>query len=323
LAEKLGIPRLLDVEDLQQEKPDERSVMTYVSEYFHRFARQELKELAARRAAKFLRFAKAMNQRKYDYETRARALIEWSNAKQAMFSEEKFGETLDDAKAAFSALKEYMVTEKPPKIGEKLDLEALFAEIQTELKVNDRAPYVPPADLSPESIEANWTRLTLAEQRRSQEVRENRFKFIKKAESFLSEEKIQELKDSFNHFDANRDDSLDKMEFKAANAAMGVPFSDEAHFYKVFGEVSESKGVINLEQYMKYMKKIQEDSDSADQLKESFQTIADDKEFVTPEQLAIPPLTEDDIKYLLAEMPTVEGGYDYNSFVNKNYSAWQ
>ena len=38
VAEGLGIPRLLDAEDVNVEKPDERSIMTQVSEYFVRFA---------------------------------------------------------------------------------------------------------------------------------------------------------------------------------------------------------------------------------------------------------------------------------------------
>jgi hypothetical protein len=63
VAESLGIPRLLEVEDVNTEKPDERSIMTQVAEYFARFAQQDVKEVAARRAAKFLAFTKVGKQR--------------------------------------------------------------------------------------------------------------------------------------------------------------------------------------------------------------------------------------------------------------------
>jgi len=51
VAEGLGIPRLLDVEDVNVEKPDERSVMTQVAEFFARFAARQVHSCAHRHAA--------------------------------------------------------------------------------------------------------------------------------------------------------------------------------------------------------------------------------------------------------------------------------
>ncbi len=321
-AEKLGIPRLLDVADLLVDRPDERSVMTYVSEYFHRFAQQNAKEVAARRAAKFVQFARSMQQKKHDYEARVLALLAWVAGKQAEFKDAKFGETLDEAKGASDGLKAYFVTDKPPKIAEKLDIESLLAEIQTELKVNGRAPYVPDQKVAPDTVDAAWDSLTASEKAHSNAVRDNRNRFIQKTEIKLSAEQIAEFKASFAHFDANKDDAMDRLEFKAANAAMSVTFKDEKAFEKTYQEVSAGTGSVSMAQYLEYMSTLQEDRDSPDQLLEAFKSLAgDDTEGVTAAQLAIPPLTEEDQKFLAQAMPqTANGKLDYNAFVAQSFA---
>jgi len=321
-GERLGIPRLLDVEDLLTDRPDERSVMTQVSEYFHRFAAQDQKETAARRAAKFLRFAKQMEAKKQGYEERARALVGWVDRSVDILSDSHYGDTLEEAKECFQSFRNFIVNDKPQKSAEKLDLELLYAEIQTELKLNDRPPYSPPEELSPDAIEKNWGKLTSVESHRGVKMRENRFRFIKKEENKISEEKVAECKASFTHFDQNGDHALDKLEFKAANSAMSVVFKNDDHFNKTFDEVSGGKGSVNLDQYMQYIVALQEDRDTPEQLKDSFRQMAADGDTITGDQLNIPPLTEEDVAYLKSVMPKAgEDKYDYNAFVDQSFSS--
>lgn len=37
--QKFGIPKLLDPEDVDIEEPDEKSILTYVANYYHSFAK--------------------------------------------------------------------------------------------------------------------------------------------------------------------------------------------------------------------------------------------------------------------------------------------
>lgn len=74
IAQKhLGIPQLLDVEDLcDAKKPDERSVMTYVAQYFHAFSSMEQAEVVSRRVATFADVMQSTWLMQQDYERRAK-----------------------------------------------------------------------------------------------------------------------------------------------------------------------------------------------------------------------------------------------------------
>jgi len=289
IAEKqLGIPRLLDVADMKE--PDERSVMTYVSEFFHRFASQDQREVAARRCANFLKFIRALQARQYDYEERARALLRWVEQQNEAFRNRDFGNSLGDAQEVQSALRDFVVSKRPQQEGEKIDLENLFAEIQTELKVNNRRPYVPPEGLAPEDIEQSFDALTATQKGYAQAVRAHRYKFIQKVETKLSDEKLAEMDASFKHFDKNKNGSLEKLEFKAALSAMSIFFSSDAEFDKVFGLVAQGGGTVSKDAYISYLTSRYQDKDTPEQIKESFKAVADGGAGITAAQLQTPPL---------------------------------
>ena len=73
-------------------------------------------------------------------------------------------------------------------------------------------------------------------------IRTNRHRFIRKAEAQLSAEQVAEAKASFMHFDQNHDNAMDKLEFKAANAAMSITFKDEKLLDKTFAGTVHGMG---------------------------------------------------------------------------------
>jgi hypothetical protein len=67
----LGIPKLFNAEDVVcVEKPDERSIMTYVAQYFHAFSALDKLGNAGRRLEKFGQLCSQVWTMQNDYEER-------------------------------------------------------------------------------------------------------------------------------------------------------------------------------------------------------------------------------------------------------------
>jgi Ca2+-binding EF-hand superfamily protein len=212
------------------------------------------------------------------------------------------------------------LSEKPEKSATKLDLESNFAEIQTQLRVNNRPAYVCPQEYSPETLDAAFDALWNAEKTHATAAREHRFKFVSKKEEGVSEDKMAEFTDSYKHFDKDNDGALDRLEFKAALSAMSIPVRDDAALDALMNQVSGGSPTISLEQWIRYNTELATDKDTPEQIKASFKCLADDKETISADNLRVPPLSAEDVEYLSGAMPqAATGGLDYSAFVDSSF----
>ncbi|KAM5351402.1 hypothetical protein ACJ41O_004125 [Fusarium nematophilum] len=170
---EIGIPRLLDVEDVcDVAKPDERSVMTYIAYWFHAFSQMEKVENAGRRVEKFVNNMQGAWEMQSAYERRMRALLQAIQEQIEQWKLAKFEGTYVDAKAQANQFAEYKKGKKREWVAEKSDLATLLGNIKTKLGTYRLRPYDPSAELSLDALEKRWAELASNEMTRAQLINE-------------------------------------------------------------------------------------------------------------------------------------------------------
>ncbi|KAG0007890.1 hypothetical protein BGZ80_004115, partial [Entomortierella chlamydospora] len=166
-SEHLDIPKLLDVEDVCDiSKPDERSIMTYVAQYFHAFSELGKVDAAGRRVAKFAEVMESAWTMQSDYERRVKALMQAIDNKKSAWESSTFRGDYADAKRQSIEFTNYKTSLKRTWVAEKRDVDTLLGNIQTKLKTYDLKPYHPPQGLTLEDLDQFWDVLLAAEERR-------------------------------------------------------------------------------------------------------------------------------------------------------------
>jgi len=417
----LGIDPLLDAADIaDSERPDEKSVMTYISLFYHKFTSQNQKETAARRIQKFAQFNKSVEDQEANYEMNANQIVEWINNKINELNDRNFPDDYDATVSLINAHKVYKATEKKEWDDKRLDNETLHNTIQTRLRSNKRRVWAAPSGVSIEDVDGSWEKLGVAEKDRNKALRDHLLKqkdnlrkdygdkandfynyvnnlnkevskqgegdlhdqlndvkaiesqieadnragelqalykqleelgladenpyteytldellllldslknAIKKKKQFLqnqlsasgqsniTEDLLEELKETFKHFDKDGSNALDKLEFKAALQVLGFNYSEE-EFNKLWNELTQGKEKIDLETFIKWMTKMLEDTEDANQIKSSFKILANDKSSIAANDLKVSPLNSDDINFLTGRMPGATDTYDYSTYTD-------
>lgn len=168
---ELGIPSLLDAEDVDQTRPDEKSIITYVASYYHTFARMKNEAKSGRRIAKIIGQMMDADKLKVSYEKLTTDLLEWINSKIKELEDRKLPNSLEGIQALLLAFGHYRTQEKPPKYKERSEIEALFFNINTQLKELRQPAYLPPDGKLVQDIERSWEKLERAEHNREVALR--------------------------------------------------------------------------------------------------------------------------------------------------------
>ncbi|EPY53006.1 alpha-actinin [Schizosaccharomyces cryophilus OY26] len=218
--EHIGIPRLIDVEDVcDVDRPDERSIMTYIAEYFHAFSTLDKVETAARRVERFTEVLMLTRAMQEDYETRMKRLLESISRVREYWKASTFENTYSDVKAHSRDFVGFKAAEKREWVKEKIDLESLLATIQTSLKTYQLRIYEPPAGLKIVDLEREWKDFLTEEADRSKlintrmrEIKESmRISFAERANSFSK--MLSTISNEISNLQGEWRDQLEHVEF--------------------------------------------------------------------------------------------------------------
>lgn len=306
-CEKLGIPRLLEVEDLTEvDRPDDKAVMTYVSELFKLFSKEDIKFNARDHVARFLKFQRRMDLKIGDYNARFDACMEWLQTKMGEFGNAEQPATQTDCNIASDDFKQYILEEKPQKLAEVIEILDLLSEIQGELKVNHRVSYKPDEDHSPDNLQQAVLDLGQSENNYINNVRLAREGFLEAMEGDdgISEERMAEWEKAFGVFDVDHSGHLSKDEYKAALSGVGVSL-DAEDLEANWGSNASDDGFIEKQQFLDYLTAFFTTSDTADSIMKSLQVLGNPDD---PSDDMFVGMSDEDKAYLSTMIDGAEEG---------------
>uniref|UniRef100_A0A671DN44 Spectrin beta, non-erythrocytic 5 n=1 Tax=Rhinolophus ferrumequinum TaxID=59479 RepID=A0A671DN44_RHIFE len=170
--QELGIAQLLDPEDVATLQPDERSIMTYVSLYYHHFSHLHQGQTVQRRLAKILLQLQETEELQTQYGQLVADLLCWIAEKQVQLEAQDFPDSLPAMRQLLVAFASFRTQEKPSRLQQRVTAEALLFQLQTALRAQNRRPFLPHQGLGPAELSQRWAGLERAEASRSQALQQ-------------------------------------------------------------------------------------------------------------------------------------------------------
>ncbi|XP_059148013.1 spectrin beta chain, non-erythrocytic 2-like isoform X3 [Physella acuta] len=199
---QLGIPKILDAEDVDVNRPDEKIIVTYVASYYHYFAKMKSEMTGGKRIAKIVGMMRDVQKMQDDYESLTSNLLAWIREKIKSLNNRDFPNSLEGIQKELIAFKDYMTVEKPPKYRERGNVEVQYFNVQARLKANGQKQYLPPEGMLIHDIETAWMQLEKCEHGREVALKDE----------LIRQERLEQLARRFQRKATIRESWLTDME---------------------------------------------------------------------------------------------------------------
>ena len=198
---RFGVHPLLDPEDVDVQRPDEKSIMTYIASFYHNFSKLNEGQRGGKKITFIISKIKKIEDQQRQYEIDSKALLEWISQKTELMKNRSYPNTIDGIQQDFREFKSYTTKEKPPKCKEKVNIEASFFEIEMKLKDLRQPPYVPSEGHRLSDIDQVWKALEREEHLQETELKQELMRL----------ERLEQLAAKFNQKVGLRNSYLDEM----------------------------------------------------------------------------------------------------------------